>query len=60
MFDDDAPKKKEGFVPRNLDSLSIDELGQYIIDLKGEIQRCEAEIAKKKSVQAAADSLFKS
>ena len=59
MFDEELPVKKDESVARNLDSLSIDELEDYIAELKGEITRCETEIEKKKSVQEAADSVFK-
>jgi len=59
MFDDDEPMKKPDSLTRNLDPLSIDELEEYITDLKAEITRAEAEITKKKSVQEAADSVFK-
>lgn len=50
--------RKTAFEPRLLDSLSIAELEQYIIDLKGEISRAEVAIATKRKVRAGADSLF--
>ncbi len=40
--------------------MSIAELEQYIEDMKDEIKRVEADIAKKKAVRDAASSLFKS
>ena len=57
---DDEPLagRKKAFEPRLLDALSIAELEQYIIDLKGEISRVEQAIAAKRQVRAGADSLF--
>lgn len=60
MFDDDLPlhaKKKQA--PKDLSSLSIDELETYISDLKAEITRSEDEIRRKKAHHAAASSIFK-
>lgn len=57
---DDRPRPKtEGGMPRNLENLSIAELEAYIRELKDEIARCEADIAKKQTQKAAADSVFK-
>lgn len=44
---------------KNLDEMSIDALGDYIIDLKAEITRVEAAIAAKKAARAGADAFFK-
>ena len=54
--------KPETFKPgtRNLDTLSVDELREYIADMKAEIARVEAEIEKKQGSRAAAESVFKS
>lgn len=60
MFDDDLPKKKPtGEFPRNLEKLSIDDLGHYIEELKAEIARVEADMKKKKASRDAAASIFK-
>lgn len=59
MLDDDLPPKKQA-KPVNLEPLSIDELQTRIEDLKAEITRAEAEIAKKKAYANAASSFFKS
>tara|TARA_B100001093_G_C26414187_1_gene836903 strand:- start:90 stop:272 length:183 start_codon:yes stop_codon:yes gene_type:complete len=59
MFDDDLPKKHSGEFPRNLESLSVDELKNYITELKAEIQRVEQNIKAKEESQNAADSFFK-
>ena len=59
MFDDEnEPRKKpQGF--KDLERLSLDELQEYIQELKAEIVRAEADIGKKKAKAAAASSFFK-
>lgn len=59
MFDDDRPKPKTKEFPRNIIDYSVSELDEYIVDLKAEIDRCEADKAKKKASQEAAASVFK-
>lgn len=67
IFDDDDAKSNAGadksqyfqVAPKNLEPLSVDELEGYVISLKEEIIRVEAEIRKKKSYLDAAASLFK-
>ncbi|MGH1398190.1 MAG: DUF1192 domain-containing protein [Alphaproteobacteria bacterium] len=59
MFDDLPKPKTDDAFPRDLEDLSIDELGDYITDLKAEIARVEGDIAKKKASQDAAASVFK-
>lgn len=60
MFDDDLPqKKKTSEFPRNLESLSLDELALYIGKLKAEIARTESEIVRKKASEEAAAAFFK-
>jgi uncharacterized small protein (DUF1192 family) len=59
MFDEELPKPKTAEFPRNLDGVSIDELQDYISDLKAEITRVEDDIAGKKASQNAAASFFK-
>ena len=58
--DEDGPptSKKRTFDAQAVDPLSIAELENYILDLKGEILRVEKTIAAKRSVRAGADSLF--
>lgn len=61
MFEDELPVKKgSGEFPRNLENMSVAELEEYISDLKGEIQRAEGDITKKKASQDAAAAIFKS
>lgn len=58
--DDGRPiGRKKLFEPPLLDTLSITELEQYIIDLKEEISRVEQAIGGKRNVRAGADSLFR-
>ncbi|MBX2835013.1 MAG: DUF1192 domain-containing protein [Micavibrio sp.] len=60
MFDDERPKAKTNEFPRELVGLSIDELQDYIADLKAEIARAESDILKKKETALQASSIFKS
>lgn len=60
MFDEDLPKPKTAEFPRNMDSMSVDELADYIADLKEEIEKAEQDIAQKKASADAAASVFKS
>ena len=57
--DDLEPRKtKNSFEPRALDNLSIEELTDYIEELKGEIARAEAAIEAKKGFRDSAESVF--
>ena len=53
------PQKKKP-TPRNLDVLSVEELNNYIDEMKAEIRRVEEKIAAKKAHINAAAGLFKS
>jgi uncharacterized small protein (DUF1192 family) len=57
--DDLDPKTKRPKL-RNLDPMGVEELQNYIVELKEEIARVEADIVKKKQHLSAAASLFKS
>ena len=59
MFDDDLPKVKSSDFPRDLETLSVSDLEEYITDLEGEITRVRDDIEKKKASQEAAASIFK-
>ena len=52
--------KKQKPQPRNLDVLSIEELSEYIEEMRTEIKRVEEKIAAKKAHINAAAGLFKS
>jgi uncharacterized small protein (DUF1192 family) len=60
-FAEDLPKKRktQHEIGSDLSSISIEELADRILDLKKEIERLEAEMAKKRSVQSAADAIFR-
>jgi len=57
LTEDDNPKSSSA-VHKNLDPMSVGELEEYIGMLEAEIQRVQAEIAKKSSSKAAAEALF--
>lgn len=60
MFDDDNQPRNAAKKPRPLDDMSIEELEEYIAEMKEEIIRVEQDIAKKKAHKDAVSSLFKS
>lgn len=60
MFDDERPKPKTAEFPRNLESMSIADLEDYVGELEAEIERVKGDAAKKKASQEAAASVFKS
>jgi uncharacterized small protein (DUF1192 family) len=57
--DDLEPRKTAGFQPLVLDRLSIEELTGYIVTLRDEITRVEADIVKKRAVRDGAEAFFK-
>jgi uncharacterized small protein (DUF1192 family) len=58
--EDDRPKKKVAHeIGQDLSLLSVGELAERISWLKGEIGRLEAEMARKRASQTAADAFFK-
>jgi len=58
--DDDRPKKKLVHeIGQDLTLLSVSELTERVGLLKDEIARLEAEMAKKRASQTAADAFFK-
>ena len=62
-FDDDLepqhPAARKGFEPMNIESLSIEEMKEYIEHAKQEILRTEAEIKARQAMRGDADALFK-
>ena len=60
MFDDDLPKPKTEDFPRNLETMSVEELKVYIEELKDEIKRVEQDMTAKQASRDAAASVFKS
>jgi uncharacterized small protein (DUF1192 family) len=57
-IEDLEPRKKTA-TPLNLDTLSIEELTDYIASLEAEIARVQAKIAAKKAHLAGAAELFR-
>ena len=57
-LDDLDPKQKKS-QPRNLDSMNIDDLKEYVAVLTAELARVEEKIKAKQSHAAAAASFFK-
>lgn len=58
-MDWDEPSKPKKPQPKDLAPLGVQELQDYIADLKTEIARAEAEIAKRGSHLTAAQALFR-
>jgi uncharacterized small protein (DUF1192 family) len=52
------PTKKKPQL-RNLEIMSIEALGDYIEELKSEIERVQVEIQRKQSARAGAEAFFK-
>ena len=58
--DDNLPRPKAArLVPQVLDTWAVTELEAYIGELRAEIRRAEAEIARKSSHRSAADAFFR-
>jgi len=58
--DDDGPVRKRARLDKLLlDSLGVEELQDYILELRAEISRVEADIARKQTHRNAADSFFR-
>ncbi|WP_420420407.1 DUF1192 domain-containing protein [Pacificispira sp.] len=60
MFDEEERPKPKGIQPMDLDTMSIEALGEYIEELEAEIARVQDKIAAKKDARGAAESFFKS
>ena len=57
---DDLEPRNQPPQKKNLDVMSLEELDDYIAELKAEIERVEQEISKKRDHMSSADSIFKS
>ena len=60
MDTDDLEPAKKRPAPKDLSRMSIGDLKEYIDDLKAEIARAEAAIARKHDARKGADTFFKS
>lgn len=60
MLEDDEPTRpRPRLTVLALDPMGVEELHAYIAELRGEITRAEAEIARKQSHRSAADGFFR-
>jgi uncharacterized small protein (DUF1192 family) len=59
MDEEDIVRPKD-WTQRDIEALSIEQLQEYISELKAEIERVEADIAAKKLHASAAEAFFKS
>lgn len=57
--DEELPRRRRRLERLPLDLLGIDELNDYIGELRDEIARVEADIGRKQSHRAAADAFFR-
>ncbi len=60
MDPEDLEPRKRAVPPKNLDTLSIGELNEYIAELQAEIDRVRAKIAAKEAHRSGAAALFRS
>ncbi len=56
---DDLDPRQKKTQPRNLDVMNVEDLKEYVVALKAELERVEAKIKAKQSHAEAAASLFK-
>jgi len=56
---EDLEPRKQKPKPKDLDTLGVDELEEYLANLQAEAERVKQKIAAKKSYLSGADSLFK-
>ena len=59
LLEEEPRPKRKGLEKLLLDPLGIDDLRAYIGELSAEIERTEAEIARKQAHRSAADAFFK-
>jgi len=60
MFDEELPKKKDNSeFPKDLETMSVKDLGDYVQELNSEIERVQKDIEEKQASKEAADSVFK-
>ncbi len=59
MEPEDLEPQRQKPPPKNLQIMGIQELNDYIADLKAEIARAEATITSKQAARGTADTFFK-
>ena len=58
-MDEEEIRKPSGrIVGQSLEGLSVAELEAYLAELRGEIRRVEAELARRRDIRGAAEALF--
>lgn len=58
MEEEQSRPKQAPTLPRPLEGLSVTDLAEYREALRSEIDRVEAELARRESVRSAAEALF--
>ena len=56
---EDLEPRKQTPKPKDLESLGVDQLEEYLAELQAEVARVEEKIAAKKSYLSGADAFFK-
>jgi len=59
MDTDELEPRKAKPAPVDLETMSIEAIGDYIEGLQGEIERAKQAIARKQNAKSAADSFFR-
>ena len=57
--EEESGRRRKRLDPLVLDMLGIEELREYIVELRLEIDRVETDIARKQSHKSAADAFFR-
>jgi uncharacterized small protein (DUF1192 family) len=61
MMDEEdlRPRTAGKVLARDLRTLSVEDLRAYVVELRNEMERVEAEIARRQDVRGAAEALFR-
>jgi uncharacterized small protein (DUF1192 family) len=61
MMDEEdlRPRTASKALARDLRTLSVEDLRAYVVELRNEMERVEAEIARRQDVRGAAEALFR-
>jgi uncharacterized small protein (DUF1192 family) len=57
--EDLRPRTASKALARELRTLSVEDLRAYVVELRNEMERVEAEIARRQDVRGAAEALFR-
>jgi uncharacterized small protein (DUF1192 family) len=57
--EDLRPRTASKALARDLRTLSVEDLRAYVVELRNEMERVEAEIARRQDVRGAAEALFR-